>query len=161
MAKNHEYSAFRASLDANTQEVLAQMDRHENLGHDDDNAISHSMLQMLSRLNETLDQVAQRLAGADAEQEDVHQHMETLLLILSFAPNSGAHWFLNQLIGHRPDVYEYIYDRVVAQKPLQMHGKLLRERLYFFKARDQVTKMIFAPEISLALSIALKEMRRA
>lgn len=158
MPNDPSYTAFWRSLDPDTQQVIERMDEHENLGHAHNQEISQAMIQLLARVHDDLEALASRLGG---EQETATTHLETLLLILSFSPNGGSYWFTRELVEARPEVYEHLYHRVLTQKPLQQHGKLLRERMLFYMLREQVKYFVFSPETRLAVKEALEVTRRA
>lgn len=157
MATDQSYAAFWRSLDPDTQEVIRRMDEHENLGHGQAGDISDAMIELLAKTYQRIDQVVTHLTG---DPEAVEQHTETLLLILSFAPNAGAYWFIKELVYNQPDIYTHLYERVLNQKPLQMHGKLLKERLFFHLAREQIVNYIFSTENCLAVRVGLEGMQR-
>lgn len=158
MVNEGQYAAFWRSLDPDTQEVIRRMDEHENMGHGSNQQITAGMIDLLAKVYDRIEVLAARIAEQDSNYD---AHLETLLLILSFAPNSGAYWFIKELVENQPDTYRFIYSRVVTQEPLQIHGKLVRERLFFHLARDQVTRYIFSRENCLALRIALEGLVRA
>lgn len=152
------YNAFWNSLDPDTQAVIRAMDEHEGLGHDRQPDVSQALLDMLSSVYERIESVADRLSD---DTEAAEQHAETMLLILSYAPNGQSYWFIQELIERQPEVYRYIYTRVLSQRPLQMHGKLLRERLLFYITRAQIVDLVFSPQCRNAVIAALQELKRA
>lgn len=158
MATDPSYAAFWRSLDPDTQEVIRRMDEHENLGHAQEQVVSEAMMQILSKTYQRIDKVANHLSG---DPKVAEQHIETLLLILSFSPNAGAYWFIKELVYNQPEIYTHIFERVLKQKPLQMHGKLLRERIYFHLAREHIVNFIFSKDNCLSVQMALEAMKRA
>ncbi|UUA75130.1 hypothetical protein [Cellvibrio sp. QJXJ] len=157
MSNETDYSAFWRSLDPDTQEVINRMDDHENLGHSAEESITKGMIQLLSKVYERIEVIAARIS---TNPDSYDSHLETLLIILSFSPNAGAFWFIKELVDNQPDIYGHLYQRVINQEPLQIYGKLVRERLYFHLAREQVTNYIFSRENCLALKIVLEGLAR-
>jgi hypothetical protein len=158
MTNVSDYAAFWRSLDVDTQEVIKRMDEHENLGHSGDKPLTQEMISLLSKIFERIEVVASKISQ---DPETYDSHLETILIILSFSPNAGAFWFIKELVENQPDIYQHLYSRVITQEPLQMYGKLVRERLYFHMAREQVTNYIFSQENCLAIKLALEGLVRA
>lgn len=157
MVDELHYAAFWRSLDHDTQEVIRRMDEHENLGHQAGSEITEGMINVLVKIFLRLEELALKLTE---DTESYESHLETILLILSFTPNAGAYWFIKELIENQPEIYQHLYTRVMNQEPLQIHGKLVKERLYFHFARQHITQNIYSPENCLALRVALKGLVR-
>lgn len=157
MTQHATYEAFWRSLSHEHQEVIRQMDTHENLGHTESAEISEKMLEVLASMWTNIGQLAERLGTTEQEQE---RHGETIMLILSFAPNGASLWFIKELIQEQPELYDYLYSRVITQTPLQMHGKLLRERLLFHLTREQLINRVYSADVRLAVTTALEAIVR-
>lgn len=157
MAHHPTYEAFWRSLSREHQEVIRQMDSHENLGHSDQAEISEAMLEVLAGMWTNLEALADKMGASESDRE---RHLETIMLILSFSPNGGSLWFINELIEEQPELYDYLYGKVITQSPLKMHGKLLRERLLFHITREQTINRVYSPDVRLAVTTALEALVR-
>ncbi|MDQ2077525.1 hypothetical protein [Marinimicrobium sp. ABcell2] len=157
MTQHATYEAFWRSLSHEHQEVIRQMDVHENLGHEETAEISEAMLEVLAKMWTNIGQLAEGLGKTEQEQD---HHAETIMLILSFAPNGGSLWFIKELIQEQPELYDHLYSKVITQTPLQMYGKLLRERLLFHITREQIINRVYSPEVRLAAITALEALVR-
>ena len=157
MTDEFHYSAFWRSLDNDTQEVIRRMDEQENLGHQAGSEVTEGMISVLVKVFLRIEELAVKLSASDDERE---RHIETILLILSFTPNAGAYWFIKELIENQPETSQHIYSRVTQQEPRQIHGKLVKDPLYFHMARQHRAENIYSQENCLALRAALKGLIR-
>lgn len=152
-----QYGAFFNSLDPDTREVIRRMDEHDSLGNAEGGEFSTALAQMLAQIYQKLGPTIERLASGG---ESAEQHSETLLLILSYAPNSQSYWFIREMIDRHPEVYRFIYNKVATQRPLRMSGKLLRERLLAYMTREQIVNCIYSKTVRHKSLLALEALRR-
>lgn len=160
MASEIECQSFISNLDESTRVILNRMDLFDGGRELASTPLSGQVLSLLLSNYENLQRVAETLAGSDNRGE-FDDHLETLLILISWAPNAEAYWYITALVENRPDIYGFLFQKLVSDKPLKMHSKKVRERLTFHLKREAVSRAVFDVEIMTMLTAALGALKRA
>ena len=150
------YNAFIESLDEDVRQILDRMDQYEGGTLDSGSELQGEVVDLLLQSYDDIDRVAAKLGG-DSDQKE--EHLECLLSMLSWAPNSLSFWYFSDLATKRPDVYTFLKNKLINDKPLRDYSKKLRERLQFHMRRQAASAAVFNDDVFATLCACLETLK--